>query len=332
MKDVNLGLIGLGSMGKTHLKNCLCLKNARLVSVADSSKTELRFAEKMGIKNFHTDYTELLNDKNVDAVIISVPNFLHKECSQRAADAGKDIFLEKPLSRNFVEGQEIVWHVKRRGVKLMVGYPSRFAKEFVELKSMLESGVLGDIQMAYATNISEGPFSPRGEMGRPAPVPSWWFDKELMGGGALLDLGIHAISLFRWYFGEVNEAKSYLGHRFHMNFEDHASCFLKFKDGPVATINVGWFSKAPHVSVKLYGTTGHASVVRSPPSIFATVLDDIGRKLGKIERSADRFYRELEYFVECVRSDVPPSPSGEEALQDMQIISKAYENSFCLSP
>jgi len=169
-------------------------------------------------------------------------------------------------------------------------------------------------------------------MGRPAPVPSWWFDKELMGGGALLDLGIHAISLFRWYFGEVNEAKSYLGHRFHMNFEDHALCFLKFKDGPIATINVGWFSKAPHVSVKLYGTTGHASVVRSPPSIFATVLDDIRRKVGKIERSVDRFYRELEYFVECVRSDVLPSPSGEEALQDMQIISKAYENSFRLSP
>lgn len=318
-------------MGKTHLKNCLCLKYARLMSVADSSKKELKFAEKMGIKKLHTDYAEVLSDKNIDAVIISVPNFLHKECSQKAAEAGKDIFLEKPLARNVTEGQEIVEHVRRCGVKLMVGYPSRFAKEFVELKNKLESGVLGDIQMAYATNVSEGPFSPRGEMGRPAPVPSWWFNKELMGGGALLDLGIHAISLFRWYFGEITDAKSYLGHRFHMDFEDHATCFLKFKNGPVATINVGWFSKTPHVSVELYGTVGYASVVRPPPRVFDTVSDDVRRKLGKIERSIDRFYRELEYFVECVRSNTPPSPSGEEALQDLQVISKAYENSFRLS-
>jgi len=300
------------------------------VSVADSSKKTLRYAREAGIKNIQTEYNNLLDDEGIDAVIISVPNFLHLECAKNAAEAGKDIFLEKPLARNVMEGKQILSHVKRAGVKLMVGYPSRFHKPFTRLRNDIKSGILGDIQIASATNISAGPFSPRGEMGRPAPVPTWWFKKELMGGGALLDLGIHPISLFKWYFGDVTDVKSCLRYRFNMDFEDHAVCFLRFKDGPIATVNVGWFSKDSRVSIELYGTVKHASIVRSSPSVLDTVIDDIRRKLGKIEHSIERYYRELQYFVDCVSSDTPPSPTGEEGLSDLRIISKAYENAFQL--
>jgi len=300
------------------------------VSVADSSKKALRFAREAGIKNVQTDYNKLLDDNSIDGVIISVPNFLHLECTKNATEAGKDIFLEKPLARNVMEGEQILSHVKRAGVKLMVGYPSRFHKAFTRLRDDIQNGVLGDIQIALATYISAGPFSSRGEMGRPAPVPTWWFKKELMGGGALLDLGIHAISLFRWYFGDITNVKSYLGYRFNMDFEDHAVCLLKFKDGPIATVNVGWFSKDSRVSVELYGTVKHASIVRSSSSVLDTITDDIRRKLGKIEHSTERYYKELQYFVDCVSSDTPPSPTGEEGLSDLRIISMAYKNVFQL--
>ena len=330
LRKVKLGLIGLGSMGKIHLQNCLRLKNAKLVSVADSSKRALQSARESGVRNVQTDYNKLLDDESIDAVIISVPNFLHLECTKNAAEAGKDILLEKPLARNVMEGEQILSHVKRVGVKLMVGYPSRFNEAFTRLRDNVQSGLLGDIQIASATNISPGPFSPRGEMGRPAPVPTWWFKKELMGGGALLDLGIHAISLFRWYFGDVANVKSYLGYRFNMDFEDHAVCLLKFKDGPIATVKVGWFSKDPRISLELYGTVKHASIVRSSPSVLDTVTDDVRRKLGKIERSIESYYKELQYFVDCVSSDTPPSPNEEEGLSDLKIISMAYENAFQL--
>ncbi len=142
---MNLGLIGLGSMGKVHLKNCLRLKSAKLVSVADSSKKALRFAKQVGIKNVQTDYNKLLDDKSLDAVIISVPNFLHRECTCRAAEAGKAIFLEKPLARNVAEGEQILSSVRREGVKLMVGYPSRFSEAFNGLKTKVESGKCWEI-------------------------------------------------------------------------------------------------------------------------------------------------------------------------------------------
>jgi len=325
---VNLGLIGLGSIGKVHLKNCLRLKNAKLVSVADSSKKVLKFAREIGIKKIQTDYNRLLNDKNIDAVIIAVPNFLHCECACKAAEAKKDIFLEKPLARNPGEGEQILSYVRREGVKLMVGYPSRFSEAFNGLKAKIESGTLGNIQIAYATNICSGPFSPRNELGRPSRVPSWWFSEEMMGGGALLDLGIHLISLFGWYFGDIVKAESYLGYKFNMDFEDHAICLLRFRDNPLAIITVGWFSKEPKVSVELYGTLNNASVIRSSPSVFRIIADDLSSKVGKIERSLDRYFKELQYFVDCVNTDISPSPSGEEALQDLRIISMAYENAL----
>ena len=324
---MNLGLIGLGSMGKIHLQNCLSLKNAKLLAVADSSKKELQIARKLGVKNVQTDYNKLLNEQDLEAVIISVPNFLHCECAKKAADAGKHVFLEKPMARNVTEGEQILSHVKHTGVKLMVGYPSRFHDDFIKIKEDVQRGLLGDVQVASATNISSGPFSPRGELGRPTPVPEWWFNKELVGGGALLDLGIHFVSLLKWYFGDVTHAKSYLGYRFNMDFEDHALCLLKFSQGPIATINVGWFSKESRISLDLYGTVKNISMVHFS-GLVDVIVDDIRRKLGKIEHSRERYLRELQCFIDCILTDSSPSPSGEEALSDLKVISMAYQNAL----
>jgi len=328
LKKVNLGLIGLGTMGKVHLQNCLRLENARPAGAADVSKRALQFAKEAGVKNIQEDYEKLLNDPSINAVIISLPNFLHCECAKKAAENGKDIFLEKPLARNMVEGEQILSHVKREGVKLMVGYPLRLSEPFVKLRDNIQEGVFGDVRMATATDISTGPFSPRVGTAGPAPVPSWWFDKKLTGGGALLDLGSHMINLLRWYFGDVTSVRSYLGHKSNMDFEDHALCFLKFREGPVATVNVGWFSKDTQIGVELYGTAKHGSeTLLSSPSLLNFAMNVIKGKRGKTESP---FHKELQYFVDCINSNTPPSPSGEEALLDLKTISAAYENTLRL--
>ncbi|MCD6431686.1 Gfo/Idh/MocA family oxidoreductase, partial [Candidatus Bathyarchaeota archaeon] len=122
-KKINLGLIGLGFIGKVHLKNCMKLKSARVVAVADVSKRALRFAQRMGVKKLFTDYHELLKQPDIDAVLISLPTFLHAPCAISAAEEGKHIFLEKPLARNTKEGKEIIAAARKHDVKLMIGYP-----------------------------------------------------------------------------------------------------------------------------------------------------------------------------------------------------------------
>lgn len=321
MKKINLGIIGLGFIGKVHLKNCLNLKSARVVAVADISKKALKFAQELGVKQLFTDYHEVLEQPNVDAVVISLPTHLHAPCAIRAAEEGKHIFLEKPLARNPKEGKKIVSAATRYGVKLMVGYPLRFSSEFGTLKEEIESGKLGDIQMVHAVNIGAGPFFHRAESVVPRPVPEWWFDKKLSGGGALLDLGSHMINLMRWYFGEIKSIKAYLGYRFNFDFEDHAVCIANFESGTRAIINVGWFSQKAAIGVELFGTVDHIRIYSQSSSRVMTAFQLI---VGKTPKFFIPYLREISAFINCIIEDEWSSTSGVDALKDLEVIIRAY--------
>lgn len=327
MKKVSLGLIGLGYIGKIHLRNCLNLELAKLAAVCDVSKKALRYAKKMGVRNTFTDYEQLLKDQKIDAVIIALPTHLHEKCALKAAESKKDIFLEKPLARNVKEGKEILAIAKRNGVKIMVGYPLRFTSSFLSLKEKIQSGVLGEVQGSYATFVASGPFFHRAERGIPHPVPEWWFNKEMTGGGVLIDLGCHLINLLRWYFGEITDIKSYLGYRFNMDIEDHATCIAKFESGSISIINVGWFSLEYQLKVELLGTVKHASAHRKPPNRIVAATQQL---LFNSSEFWKPHLRELEYFTQCVKHDQPPSPSGNDALKDLEAISLAYKNEILL--
>jgi len=278
MRKTRLGIIGLGYVGRIHLQNCLKLKSAELSAVSDLSKKALRSAKKLGAKNTFQDYQQLLKDDNVDAVIIALPTHLHLDCVRKATEAGKHILVEKPLARNVAEGKEIVSSARKNGVKLMVGYHLRFCSSFQALKKKMQTGMLGDVQIAYATNVGPGPFMHRADGYSPRPVPSWWFRKELTGGGALMDSGSHIINLLRWYFGEVAGIKCYLGHRFNMDAEDQALCFVKFATGKTAILNIGWFSQKSQTKVELYGTVKYDSAEHAPPSKIVTILQLLARR------------------------------------------------------
>lgn len=321
MEKIRLGLIGLGSMGKIHLHNCLKLDSATLVAASDVSKKALNLAQKLGIKKTYTDYKMLLNDKSVDAVIIALPTHLHLSCAKEAAEIGKHILLEKPLAKNVTEGKQIVSTAHKKNVKLMIGYPLRFSSIFQALKNRIESGELGEIQIAYATGIASGPFLHRSERNIPRPVPEWWFNKELIGGGALIDLGSHMINLTRWYFGEIKDIKAYLGYRFNFDFEDHAICIANFISGTKAMINAGWFAQEMILEVELFGTAGHAYIHRSTPNKITRAIELVLRKPPKYYLS---YLAELTHFINCIKDDELPSPSGEEGLKDLEIIEQAY--------
>jgi len=328
VKEVNLGLIGLGSMGKIHLLNCLNLDNAKLTAVSDISKKATTFAKKIGIKNIYNEYQQLLNDDNIDAVIIALPTHLHAPCAKRAAEAGRHILLEKPLSRNVKEGKDIVLTAKKNNIKLMIGYYLRFAAPFQILKEKINSGEIGDIQLANANYLVTGPFFHRAERNIPRPVPEWWFNRKLTGGGALIDLGGHMINLLCWYFGEISNVKTYLGYKFNLDLEDHAVCMLKFQTGQIATFNVGWFSQEMQIDVNLHGTIGNAHAAHKPSSKVKTGIQLMMRKTPDFQKP---YLRELSHFIKCIKEDTLPSPSGEEALNDLEIISRAYKNQIELN-
>ncbi|MGD0405350.1 MAG: Gfo/Idh/MocA family oxidoreductase [Candidatus Bathyarchaeia archaeon] len=327
MRNVKLGIIGLGYIGQIHLRHSLKLANAKVVAVADLSTKALKRAKDLGVKKTFNDYADLLKDPEVDAVLVSLPTHLHLKCTQQAAEAKKDIFLEKPISVKIEEANEIISVTQRNSVKLMMGYPLRFNKAFGRIKADLDNGLIGDVENAHATYVSSGPFFHRAEGYLPIPVPEWWFNTEYTGGGVLIDLGCHIINLLRWYFGEIVDIKGYFGHRFSMDFEDSAMCLAKFACGSVAVINVGWFSQEYVLRIDMLGSVRNISVSHMPSSQISTAFQMLARGISE-------FYQphldELQYFVDCLIKDEAPSPSGQDGLRDLEAIFKAYKNEILL--
>lgn len=328
LKTVKIGIIGLGYIGQVHLRHCLKIPEIEVTAVADVSEKALKKAKKAGVKKGFTNYEDLLKDREVEAVIIGLPTHLHRSCAIAVAESGKDIFLEKPISRTVREAEEIISAAKKASVKLMMGYPMRFNKELCSVKEKMVDGTIGEIVNSQATYVSSGPFFHRAEEQSPIPVPEWWWNKELTGGGVLIDLGSHMINLLRWYFGEITDITCYLGYRFNMDFEDSALCIAKFDSNTVSAINVGWFSQSYTLKIDFFGSVKRESVEHSSPNPIITAFQML--TTGK-----SKFFKphldEIQYFADCIIKDVPPSSSsGEDGLKDIEAITQAYKNQISL--
>ena len=327
MKTIRLGLIGVGGIGQLHLKHALMLPNVEVTAVADSSKSALDRAKGFGIKNLYVNYSELLRSSDVDAVLIALPTHLHLRCTREAAEVGKHIFLEKPIAVTVDEAKEVIASAERYSVKLMIGYPMRFNQHFLKLKDDVANGLLGDVESAHATYVCSGPFVHRADGHSPSPVPDWWFNIELTGGGVLVDLGCHIINLMRMLFGEVVDIKGRFGYRYNMDFEDSAVCLARFSSGTLATIDVGWYSQEYLLRLDLLGSVRHATVEHMPPPTLHALVQMLTKGISSFNMP---HYRELQYFVDCLQNDFDPFPSGLDGLRDLEVISKAYKNSLSL--
>lgn len=335
---LKVGVIGLGKMGRLHVKNCLFIEGIKVVAVSDLSKKKLEMAKNLGIKHLYSDYTNLLKSTDIDAVIIALPNFLHLESICAAAEAGKDIFVEKPLARSVVECEIIADVVKRKGVRLMVGHNYRFFESVEKVKREFERGSLGDVELSTLTLTLNGPFAPSLE---PTPVPEWYFTKEGIGMGCL-DSGYHLIDLFQWFFGEANVLYANLDYRYHLPYEDSAIVVLRSQNGSTkGVLNVGWFSKAifPKFDFRmiLHGTAGFTSTDNyAPRNLYFHAAKEgmkniLRRFLGmKIHPLTYTYYyasfvKELKHFFDCLKSNSEPSVTIESARKNHEIIEHIYQ-------
>jgi predicted dehydrogenase len=323
LKNIRIGIIGLGYIGQIHLRHSLKLANAQVVAAADLSSKALEQAKSFGVEKTFNNYADLLKDPDIDAVLVSLPTHLHLKCTQLAAEAKKDIFLEKPIATNTDEAKEIISLAEKNSVKLMLGYPLRFNRAFGKVKEDLDNGLIGDVENAHATYISSGPFFHRAEGYSPVPVPDWWFNTQSTGGGVLIDLGCHVINLLRWFFGEIVDIKGYFGHRFNMDFEDSAMCLAKFDSGTVSAINVGWFSQEYLFRIDLLGSVRNVSAMHMPPTQISTAYQMLTKGISSFFVP---HLNELQHFVDCINNDQTPTSTGLDGLRDLEAISKAYKN------
>jgi len=327
---LKIGIAGAGGQGRKHLLNCLRMKNTKVVAVADTSKSILSKISKLGIQTY-VDYREMIEKNELDAVIISLPNYLHKDCCFLSSERGCDILVEKPMGRNHEEGMQIADHARRFGVKLMVGMCHRFIRGCQELKETVENKTLGEIEFASALFFT-GPF-----ISGSRRVPEWIFDQDRIGGGALLDAGCHLIDLFIWFFGEIRSVTGYVESNFNFGYDDYSEVSMRFKNGVNALAVASWRARVPCYRVEVVGEAGRKVAFSKKFGIF-----EIGLRKGLssfvkeslLQRMRGRpflplgdeiYYKELNYFVKCVLNDEEPKPDADDWLKVSKVIDFVYQ-------
>jgi len=331
-----MGIAGLGKMGKLHYKNSIKNKNINLLAVADLKKSNLKIADKNNVKKY-TDYKDMIEKEDLDAVIISLPNFIKKESALYAMENDLSIFMDKPLARNLHEAKEIVKRVKKSSTQFTVGTNYRYYKSIQKIKKIIDEGNIGQPVLATSDLIMDGPFS---HPLVPAQVAEWWFSKELSGGGAILDLGYHLLDLLTWFFGELNVEYSAIDNRYNLDIEDAATILLKSNSGTRCNVNVGWYSKMlfPNFNfrVNVHGTVGKTSTDEfAPRNMYINAVKE-GIKNGLRRITFQRleylsytyyyasFYNILEDYIDSLQKGIQSPISIDEQLLVMKTLDRVY--------
>ena len=337
---LKVGVIGLGRMGMLHMMNCLKMDEVKVVGAADQSKKALKKARGFGVTKLFDDYHDLLNhSSDMDAVIISLPNFLHFECIRLSLEKGLNVFVEKPMANTVEECREIVNLSEKNGGELMVGHCMRFVEAFEKMKEKLDRGFIGSLEVATLEEVINGPFAhPR----VPAPVSDWWFDPEKSGGGALFDIGYHMVDLFRFFAGDSRVVFSCLDHRFSLPVEDGATVILQSCDSSTkGIVNVGWYEQTIfpkfNMRVILHGNAGYlASDDFVPHNLYVHAIKEgtknllrrmVGKKIRPLSYTYyyEPYYKELVHFFDCIKNAHDQMYSGIDGLKNVELIHEAYE-------
>ena len=260
MEPVRLGVIGVGDMGGHHTLGFTTLEEAHVVAIADinESRMDELLAE---IPEYeiarYTDYRELLRRDDIEAVVVAVPQYLHREVRLAALDAGLDIFLEKPMAPTVSEADEIIAAHRDTDRIMQIGLVYRYAGLFRKMAEMCAGGEYGRTTMMWCNEMREN-FPPR----------DWFYDRE-RSGGAIMDKCVHYFDLFNWMIGAparrvfaiggqhvIQEGKPHLVECPYSfwepavistsNIVDHAFVIVDHENGARANLGLCMYLKAPY--------------------------------------------------------------------------------------
>lgn len=259
IKEIRAGMLSWAHVhAEFRTKALLEMPGVRVVAVADDNLPRGEAAgRRWGIPDVYQDWRRLVERKDIDVVFVHSENNRHAEQVIMAAEAGKDIFCEKPMATSLEDAQRMLDAVRKNRVQLVVAFVSRFAKEAERARRIVETGVLGEIVSARSIIGLAG----IREIGCPADMEAWMVDPIAGGGGAWIDEGSHAVDLLRWMVGDVEAVclSTVQKVKRHLQVEDEAIGLLRFRNGALGEVNTSW-SLAIDVgmrnAIELYGSQG----------------------------------------------------------------------------
>lgn len=330
---VRIGLIGTGFMGGTHLaayKQLAAKGGFRIAAVADLDTAKAaKLAEGLGAKVF-ADGDDLLNNADIDTVDICLPTYLHHKFALKALNKGLNVFVEKPLSLNSAQADELARAAADKGVITMVGQCIRFWDEYVYLKDIIRNQTYGKVITAHFRRLS--------------PRPEWgwqnWLLKPELSGGAATDLHIHDTDYVIDVFGKpdnLTAVTNAIGER-----NSYISALYRYSDCAV-TVEGTWnmpssypfemyyrvvFEHAVIEFSSIRGISGYTAQGAFVPEVVKQCTAESDNLGGNIS-DLGGYYNELNYFLDCLIARKPASRATfADGAQSVRMIEKELDSAL----
>lgn len=310
---IRLCMVGAGRVAKVHSNSVTGhTPNAVITSIVDPNQETLNAtADQFEIENRYASLEDALDGVEFDAVVITTPTFTHRDLGVTAGEAGKHIFMEKPMAMTLEECDEIAAAADKGGVFVQVGFMSRFQPEFVMAKERIEAGEIGEPMMIKS--LTNGP-----------GLPPMWANDIKTSNGMLAEVNSHDLDRVRWLMGDnikriYVETANYKGDERGVPFEDfydNMMASLKFENGALGNISgtcpcdYGYDAR-----VEIIGKKGimHVGELKRQP--LTVVID---REHGQVSPSWRRwperfewgYIHEMNHFINAILTETPPSVSS----------------------
>ncbi len=311
MTKARWGILGVAAINNRLLPSFAKARNLELYGIASRSLDKAQTAAKAaGIPKAYGSYEALLDDPAIDIVYIPLPNHLHAEWTKKAADRGKHVMCEKPLTPTAAEAAELVAYCRARKIKLMDGFMWPHHPRTALLRDRLQGGVIGKVRRVSGAFTFQLPPDPGNIRLQPQSA-----------GGSLLDVGCYPVYGIRWAMGQ-EPVRVWAAARYEFGVDVEMNGVLWFADGAIATFDCG-FVHPMRQWLEIVGERGTISipemwVPRSPVADFSR--RDERERCTQEGAPGDQTQCMLENLSRYVLEDQPVQPDPEEAVKTLRVL------------
>jgi predicted dehydrogenase len=332
---VRIGLLGSGFVSTFYMLGLQDVSDWEIPVVASTSADRARkFAQKWNIAEATSDIDAVIVRKDLDLIVLGVPNYVHKDLAIRCARAGKHVVCTKPLARNRHEAREMLDAVQATGVLHGYAETEVFSPSVVKARQFIEQGGIGKVLTVRSREAHSGPHA------------DWFWTKSLSGGGAMLDLGCHTIEAARYFIGKDNPVIEVLAwtdrlyHHDRTDAEDNAVLLMRFQGGQLAQAELSWTARGGlDLRNEVHGTDGaiFTDVTRETPlKVFSR--PGLGYTVEKAETESGWLFppvdeawtygyrEEMRHFIDCVKDNHMPRETFADGYAVNCILDAAYRS------
>lgn len=314
---MKIGIISFAHMhAYGYATSLLQMPDVELVGIADDDPERGRkMAETFKTRYFAVD--DLLALPDLDGVIICSENAKHRMFTEAAAKAGKHVLVEKPIATTIEDAEAMIRVCAEHCVNLQVAFPVRFEPSVRRLKELVDSGQLGRLIAIKASNHGRMP-------------GGWFIDRQLSGGGAVMDHTVHVVDLIRWIFNtEITEVYAEVGTLIHdIDIDDCGLLSMQLANGAFVTLDPSWsrpeaFPTWGDVTMKVIATKGivELDAFRQRINVYS---NDFGHRY--FSWGEDSNYYLIREFIDSIREKRQPQVTGMDGLRALEVALEAYES------